>query len=120
LEEAHYKSLGVIKDTDNKKRKCLICQTVFVSEHGKNTCSAHCKEELLASNRKKLNEQALIKEENDTLITIEAKKWLNKKKRDTKMAVPFHELSKRSEYSRVFGKYSEATLYFKRKGFGKR
>lgn len=61
-----------------------------------------------------------MKDETDPLLTVEAKRWLNKKKRDRKMTVPFHELTKRSEYERVFGKYSEATLYFKRKGFGKR
>jgi len=104
---------------EKKQKKCLICPTLFIPRYGESTCSSHCKKELVNRNQSIYKEQKETEKAEDDGLTREARRWLNQKKRGTKSAVPFHEQVKRMEYSRVFGKYSEAPLYFKRKGYGK-
>lgn len=104
---------------EKRERKCLICKTGFIQRFGHAICSPECHQELRRQNNAKKREVKEKREAQEEGLTLEAKRWLNLKKRGTKAGVPFHELIKRMEYSRVFGKYSESPLYFKRKGFGK-
>lgn len=107
------------ESTEKKQKSCLICLSFFIPRFGASTCSPQCKKELQSRTQSLYKKKKEEEEAKEVGLTREAQRWLNLKKRGTKSGVPFHEQIKRMEYSRVFGKYSEAPLYFQRKGFGK-
>ena len=117
--DAHYKSKNVIADIDDRKKKCLVCNCMFISYRGKATCSDHCKKEVLNLNHRKYLKKEKEREGDKEGLTVEAKRWLDKTEKKFTPKCSYAELNRRSEYNRVFGKYSEAPLFFKRRGFGK-
>lgn len=100
-------------------KKCLICHQIFIPTYGRSTCSVHCKKELLKQNKIIYREKLEVEKAEEAGFTKEAQRWINSKKRDRKLPFSFSDEVQKMEYSRVFGKYSESSLYFKRKGFGK-
>lgn len=119
LEDASFKAKKVTSEGSTRTIKCAICSVLFERYNARTTCGKLCQKELVSRNvrlnKKTLDESSADKEG----LSVEALKWLKKKPKAFPNALPFHELNRRSEYSRVFGKYSEVSLYFKRKGYGK-
>lgn len=117
--DAYYKAKGVLAEGDKGKKKCLICNKWFFYPKRGATCSDQCKKILKKRNENNWREKQIKIEAEKENLNIEAKRWINKKERKFTPRHSYEELNKRSEYSRVFGKYSEAPLYFQRKGFSR-
>jgi hypothetical protein len=107
------------ENKEPKDKKCLVCKIRFIPTYGRSTCSSQCKKELIKKNKYLYREKLEVEKAEEAGFTKEAHRWINSKKRERKLPFSFSDQVKKMEYSRVFGKYSESYIYFKRKGFGK-
>jgi len=115
LTEANYKKHGVYGKKDPKKKKCLVCNAFFTPRFGEGTCSIQCRQEATRQNQNKRRNEDLQKEAEKDGLTEEARRWLNAKPKGPKKKMSYEEINRRAERNRVFGKYSESSLYWGRK-----